>query len=330
MAGEALDKSARWWELVWRFLGQMATAGLALAGLWLPAAAAEEPLCRSVRLADVGWSDVAATNAIASVVLEALGYRPEVTMASIPITFAGLKNRQLDVFLGYWNPHMAAVAEQFVKTGQVKVLEPPNLAGARYALAVPQYLYDKGLRDFTDIARFEKDLQGRIHGIEPGSDGNALIQGMLRDGKFGLKDFQLVESSEAGMLLEVQRAMAGRKAIVFLGWEPHPMNIRFKMRYLGGGDAVFGPKLGVATVHTVVSSTYEARCPNVAAFLRNLRFTVDMESQVMGAIVERVKPLVAARNFLKRNTALLGPWLEGIATFDGQDGLQQVLAALKS
>lgn len=308
---------------------KLAAAGLALASLWLPVAAAEDPSCRTVRFADVGWSDVAATTGLASVVLEGLGYQPVVTMASLPITFAGLKNRQFDVFLGYWVPHMVAVAQPFIQAGQVKVLEPANLVGARYSLAVPQYLYDKGLRDFADIARFEKDLQGKIHGIEPGSDGNALIAGMIRDGAFGLKKFQLVESSEIGMLTQAHRAVLGRKAIVFLGWEPHPMNIQLKMRYLSGGDAVFGPNLGAAKVYTAVPNTYETRCPNVAAFLKNLQFSTDMESQVMGPIMERVKPNLAARNFLEKNLTLLGPWLAGVKTFDGRDGLAEVAAALR-
>ena len=189
--------------------------------------------------------------------------------------------------------------------------------------------YDKGLKDFADIARFEKELQGKIHGIEPGSDGNALIAGMIRDGAFGLKNFQLVESSEIGMLTQAHRAVLGKKAIVFLGWEPHPMNIQLKLRYLAGGDAVFGPNLGEAKVYTAVPSAYEARCPNVAAFLKNLQFTIDMESQVMGPIMERVNPNLAARNFLKKYPAVLGPWLAGVASFDGRDGLAEVAAALK-
>ncbi len=308
---------------------KLAAAGLALASLWLPVAAAEDASCRTVRFADVGWSDVAATTGLASVLLEALGYKPEVTMASIPITFSGLKNRQFDVFLGYWNPHMVTVAEPFIKAGQVKVLEPPNLVGARYALAVPQYLYDKGLKDFADIARFEKELQGKIYGIEPGSDGNAVIQGMIKANKFGLKNFQLVESSELGMLTQAHRAVIGKKAIVFLGWEPHPMNVQLKMRYLAGGDELFGPNLGEARVYTAVAAGFDARCPNVAALLKNLQFTTDMESQVMGPIMERGKPNVAARNFLKKNPAPLGPWLAGVTTFDGRDGLPEVSAALK-
>ena len=308
---------------------KLAAAALAFVSPWLPVAADEDPSCRNVRFADVGWSDIAATTGMASVVLEGLGYTPSVTYASIPVALTGLKNRQIDVFLGYWSPAMTAQMEPFIKAGQIKVLEQPNLVGARYSLAVPQYLYDKGLKSFADIARFEKQLQGKIYGIEPGNDGNTLIQGMIKDNKFGLQNFKLVESSEAGMLMEAQGAVRGKKAIVFLGWEPHPMNVQMKMHYLSGGDEVFGPNLGEAKVYTAVPPAYGARCPNVAAFLNNLQFTTDMENQVMGPILEKVKPNLAARAFLKRKPGVVEQWLQGVTTFDGRDGLAEVITYLK-
>jgi len=301
----------------------------ALAALIAQSALADDASCKTVRFADVGWSDIAATTGMASVVLEGLGYKPTVTIASIPIAFAGMKKKQIDVFLGYWNPSMTPQIEPFVKAGDIKVLETPNLVGAKYTLAVPTYLYDKGLKTFADIAKFEKDLGGKIYGIEPGNDGNALIAGMIKDNKFGLKSFKMVESSEAGMLVEAQRAAKAQKAIVFLGWEPHPMNVQMKMSYLQGGDDIFGPNLGEAKVYTAIPPSYETRCPNVATFLKNLQFTTDMENQVMVPILEKVKPNVAARNFLKKNPAVLDKWLNGVKTLDGKDGAAAVKGALK-
>ncbi len=302
---------------------------VAVAVTGLSAHAAEDASCKKVRFVDVGWSDIAATTGMATVVMEALGYSPTVTIASIPIAFAGMKNKQIDVFLGYWNPSMTPVIEPFIKDGHIKVLETPNLVGAKYTLAVPTTLYDKGLKSFADIAKFQKDLGGKIYGIEPGNDGNALILGMIKDNKFGLKDFKLVESSEAGMLVEAQRAMRAKKPIVFLGWEPHPMNVQMKMSYLTGGDDVFGPNLGEAKVYTAVPAGYREKCPNVAAFLNNLQFSTDIENQVMGPILDKVKPATAARNFLKKNPAVFEPWLKGVKTFDGKDGLAAVTAVLR-
>ena len=312
---------------------KLAILGLAstVLSLCAPLASAQEAAsCKTVRFADVGWSDIAATTGLASVVLEGLGYKPTVTIASVPITFAGIKSKQIDAFLGYWNPSMTPMMEPFVKAGQIKVLEQPNLVGAKYTLAVPEYLYNKGLKTFTDIAKFQKELDGKLYGIEPGNDGNALIQGMITRNEFGLKDFKIVESSEAGMLAEVQRAGRSSKPIVFLGWEPHPMNVQMKMRYLEGGDAVFGPNFGEAKVFTAVPPGYEARCPNVAALLKNLQFNTAIENAVMLAILDKGNPNQAARAYLKKNPALLDVWLKGVKTFSGNEGLSAVTAALKS
>jgi glycine betaine/proline transport system substrate-binding protein len=306
------------------------TAAAAAATLCAPLAWAADPAsCKAVRFADVGWSDIAATTGLASVVLDGLGYKPTVTIASVPIAFAGIKSKQIDAFLGYWNPSMTPIIEPFVKAGQIKVLETPNLVGAKYTLAVPAYLYDKGLKTFADIAKFKAELDGKIYGIEPGNDGNALIKGMIDKNEYGLKDFKMVESSEAGMLAEVQRAGRASKGIVFLGWEPHPMNVQMKMKYLEGGDAVFGPNLGEAKVFTALPPSYEARCPNVATLLKNLQFTTTMENTVMIGIMDKVKPNDAARAYLKKNPAPLEGWLKGVTTLDGKDGLAAVTAKLK-
>src|SRR5256885_8760268 len=65
------------------------------------AAAVSEPAgCRTVRLADVGWTDVTATTAVLSALLRDLGYDAHTTLLSVPVTFASMKRGNIDVFLG--------------------------------------------------------------------------------------------------------------------------------------------------------------------------------------------------------------------------------------
>ncbi|KGS15000.1 glycine/betaine ABC transporter substrate-binding protein, partial [Pseudomonas coronafaciens] len=56
------------------------------------AAQAEDASCSTVKMADPGWSDIAATNAITSTVLEGLGYKPKVDTLAVPIAYGGLKD----------------------------------------------------------------------------------------------------------------------------------------------------------------------------------------------------------------------------------------------
>jgi glycine betaine/proline transport system substrate-binding protein len=277
------------------------------------ARAAEPESCAVVRFADVGWTDITVTTAVTRLVLSHQGYRTQVVRLSVPDTYKAMSEKKVDVFLGNWMPSMANDIKPFADKGQVETVGA-NLEGAKYTLAVPRYAYEAGLKTFADIAKFKEQLGGRLYGIEPGNDGNQLIQKMIREKAFGLGDFKLVESSEADMLAYVKRAGALKQPIVFLGWEPHPMNTRIQMNYLEGGDSYFGPNFGGATVFTNVRAGYLQECPNVARLLKNLKFDLAMENQLMDAVLnERRNPRQAAKSWLKANPQVLDGWLQGVA-----------------
>ncbi|AXP05732.1 MULTISPECIES: choline ABC transporter substrate-binding protein [Pseudomonas] len=309
------------------------TSLLLAAMLSLPmlANAAEPEQCKTVNFSDVGWTDITVTTATTSVVLDALGYKTKTTMISVPVTYKSLADgKNMDVFLGNWMPTMENDIKAYREAGTVDTVRT-NLKGAKYTLAVPQALYDKGLHDFADIPKFKKELDGKIYGIEPGNDGNRLIQSMIEKNAFGLKDagFKVVESSEAGMLSQVDRAAKRGTDVVFLGWAPHPMNTRFKIQYLTGGDDFFGPDFGAATVATNTRKGYSQECSNVGQLLKNLEFTVDMESTLMGNVLDdKMKPEAAAKAWLKKNPQVLDTWLAGVTTIDGKPGLEAVKAKL--
>lgn len=290
--------------------------------------ASDSTSCSTVRFADVGWTDITATTALASTVLDALGYTAKAEVLSVPVTYASMKNNDIDVFLGNWMPTMEADIAPYLADKSVDTLGA-NLEGAKYTLAVNKAAFDGGLKSFSDIAKFSDELGGKIYGIEPGNDGNRLIQDMIDKDAFGMKGLKVVESSEQGMLSQVARAVKREKWIVFLGWEPHPMNANFELAYLEGGDDFFGPDLGGATVHTNVRAGFVDECPNVGKFIQNLSFSLAMENEVMGAILDAgEEPAVAARHWLVKNPDVLAGWLDGVTALDGSSGADAVTAAL--
>ncbi|MFW0757890.1 choline ABC transporter substrate-binding protein [Pseudomonas sp. H11T01] len=302
---------------------------LASFGLPLLANAAEPESCATVHFSDVGWTDITVTTAIASEVLESLGYTTKTTLLSVPVTYRALSTgKDLDVFLGNWMPTTENDIKPYRDAGTVETVRA-NLHGAKYTLAVPDYVYDAGLHDFADIARFKDKLNGQIYGIEPGNDGNRLIQSMIDKDAFNLKDFKVVESSEAAMLSQLKRATRKHEWMVFLGWEPHPMNTLNTMKYLTGGDDYFGPNFGQATVYTNVRKDYLKECSNVGRLLQNMEFSLSMENQLMDAVLNKSqKPRAAAKAWLQANPAILAAWLEGVSSRDGKAGLDVAKARL--
>ncbi|MBF4384716.1 glycine/betaine ABC transporter substrate-binding protein, partial [Vibrio anguillarum] len=228
---------------------------LTLAMTTLLSANAYANQCDTVRFADVGWTDITATTAITTELLKGLGYQTKIDLLSVPVTYSSMANGDIDVFLGNWMPTMKGDIAKYREAGTVETLRA-NLEGAKYTLAVPKYVYDAGVQSFADIAKFSDKFRGKIYGIEPGNDGNRLIQSMVDENAFELKDFSVVESSEAGMVSQVARSVRRNQWIVFLGWAPHPMNSNVEMEYLDGGDDYFGPNYGGANVYTNVRQNY--------------------------------------------------------------------------
>ncbi|MFV0409810.1 MAG: choline ABC transporter substrate-binding protein [Paracoccus sp. (in: a-proteobacteria)] len=299
----------------------------------LPAAftaAAQEPdSCKKVVFSDVGWTDITATTAVASTVLNALGYDTEIEVLAVPVTYTAMSTGDVDVFLGNWMPTMEADIASYRDSDTVDTVRA-NLTGAKYTLATNKAGADLGITDFSKIAEHEKELKGKIYGIEPGNDGNRLLIEMVAEDKFGLGTFEIVESSEQGMMAQVARETRGARPIVFLGWEPHPMNSEYQLTYLTGGDDIFGPNLGGAEVRTNTRAGYVEECPNVGKFLQNLEFTLSMENEIMGAILnDGTEPAKAARDWLTANPDALAPWLDGVSAQDGRDALETVTAKLE-
>lgn len=296
-----------------------------LSALAIVAAAPALAECNEVSFSDVGWTDITTTTSVAKHVLTGLGYDVDIKILSVPVTFASLESDDVDVFLGNWIPAQTGAIQPYLDKGEIEQLVV-NLEGTKYTLAVPTYTYEKGLKTYGDIAKFEESLDGKIYGIEPGNEGNDYLIGLTEANTHGLGNFEVVESSEQGMLAMVNRAVKNDEDVVFLGWEPHPMNANFSLKYLTGGEDFFG---GEGVVYTTTRKGYAEECPNVGTLLKNMKFSLAMENEIMGKILNDGEDADdATKAWLVANPDVLGPWLEGVTTLDGAEGLAAVKASL--
>jgi glycine betaine/proline transport system substrate-binding protein len=302
-------------------LSTVLTVGL----LALGSASVYADQCETVKMADPGWSDIAATNAITGFLLDGMGYKAKVDTLAVPITFGGLKDGQVDVFLGNWMPAQQGFYDKFVATGDVTQLAK-NLDGTEFTLAVPDYVWDAGVHDFADLNKYADKFDRKIYGIGSGAPANISLQEIIKKNDFNMGQWKLVESSEQAMLAEVSRAVKKQKFVTFLGWTPHPMNVQLKMHYLKGGEKYFGD---TGSVHTLTRKGYAQACPNVGKLLTNLSFSQDMENSIMAEVVnKKVSNADAAKAWIKANPAVLDKWLDGVKTVDGKDALPAVKAKL--
>jgi len=298
---------------------------LALAAISGGGAEAADPAeCQRVRLADGGWTDNTAQNGLVAVVLQGLGYEVEAPVLGVPVILQSLENGDVDIWLDNWMPSQTVEVTPFLERGTIESYAV-NLEGAGYGPVVPGYVAAKGVTQLADLAAHAEAFDRKIYGIEAGNDGNRILQGKIDDPAHGLTGWTLVESSEQGMLAQAEKLMAEQQWLIFLAWTPHPVMGAMDLAYLEGFEADgFGP----ATIHTLIRKGFAEACPNLGRFLANLRFGLEMEGDVMQAILDGEDAQVAALAWIKANPAAIEPWLAGVTTADGGEGLPAVRAAL--
>jgi glycine betaine/proline transport system substrate-binding protein len=221
-------------------------------------------------------------------------------------------------------PSNAANVQPYLDAKTLDMLQP-NLEGAGYGPVVPGYVAAAGVKDIKDLAANGDKFDHKFYGIEPGNDGNKIVQAKIDDPKNGLQGWTLVESSEQGMLAQAEKDMKKKEWIVFLGWAPHPVMGKMDMVYLTGFEK---DGFGDAKIRTLTRPGYSAECGNVGKLLANLKFNLPMESSIMESIGNGAEGEKASADWLKANPGVLDKWLAGVSTTDGQDGLTAVKKSL--
>lgn len=274
---------------------------------------------KEVRFANVSWTGVTVKTELGKQILGSLGYKATSKTLAVSIIYKALDMGDVDIFLGNWMPSMASIADQFFEKDTV-VKYAANMPGAKYTLAAPSYVVDGDLKDLSDIAKYADKLDHKIYGIEPGNDGNLIVQSMIDKNMFGLSDFELIATSEPVMLAEVKTLSKEGKWVVFLGWSPHYMNQIIDMKYLTGSTAAtFGENDCTATVYTNIRKDFDKEMPNVGHFLKNFIFPISMINEI-SLMLQENKDLThgtAGMAYLKKHPEIYEGWLEGVTTEDG-------------
>jgi glycine betaine/proline transport system substrate-binding protein len=303
----------------------IAAAALAVTALAGTAAAMDPPGCRSVRIAEPGWTDAAATSALVGLLLQGMGYAPRVQVRAVPVIYQGLKDKTIDLYFGAWMPRLADIAAPYREDGSVEDAGV-NLPGVGYGLAVPRYVAEAGIRDLADLAPNKDKFDGKIYGAEAGSAGNRVIQALIDDPKNNLGGWQLVASGEDDMLGEVERATKDGKWVVFLGRTPHPVMGAMKPVFLSGMDE---SGFGAADIHTDMRAGYGRECPNIGQLVDNLKFNLEGEGDLMAPLLDKTADApTAARAWALAHRDVLARWLDGVTTLEGQPALSAVLRFL--
>ena len=210
----------------------------------------------------------------------ALGYKTKIDVLDLPVILEGLKNKKLDLFLDNWLPSNEEGTKPYRDAKTIEEL-PPDLTDAPYGPVVPNYVAEAGVKDIKDLGPNAAKFEGKFYGIEPGNDGNKIVQKAIDDPKYGHEGLQ------AGRILRAGHAGPGAEGDGQEGVDRIP---RLGTASGDGEDAdhlsdrLGSHGFGASQIHPLTRVGYSAECPNLGKLLANLKFTIPMESEVMDGI----------------------------------------------
>jgi glycine betaine/proline transport system substrate-binding protein len=268
------------------------------------------PENRELRVANIGWDENTVVTNLTKILLEEeLGYgNVEIQTVDLGLVFEGVATGDLDAFQDVWLPNHQDLLNRVAD--DVEQLDPWYQGQTEFGIAVPTYM------DISTIGQLNDTDVDQILGIEPGS----VIMERIPDEVIPAYDLQqdLVESSTAGMLSEVERRYDNRDDFAFIAWRPHWMNRVYDFKYLDDPEDALGELNDSARISSIVNEDLREDDPVAYTFLDALTLTEDQVNEIEEEINDAGDPEQGVRAWLEKNRAVVQPWIDAARNVEQQ------------
>ena len=246
--------------------GTLAGAGLlGLAGCGSGGSGSSSSSNSTLNLGSIGWTENIAVANLTKLIFEDQFDYSEVTIEGpleLGLLFQGVAEGDLHAFQDVWLPNHMTFINKPQLENDLELLDPWYGGQTAYGLTAPTYMGIQSIADLTDVDTNE------IIGIEPSATFMPQIENEVIPA-YNL-DMELVTSSTAGMLSELERAYGNEEPIVFTGWSPHWMNEEYDFVYLEDPKNAQADWDDPARVTAVVNADLQNDDPRAYAFFNAL------------------------------------------------------------
>lgn len=210
------------------------------------------------------WTDGLSTAYLLENRLEALGYTVEMEeLTDAGPLYAGLAQGDVDIYPSAW-PELthAGYMEQY--GDDIEDLGA-YYDDAKLTLAVPSYV---DIDSIEDLAGQASRFDGKIYGIEPGAGLTKQTQESALPG-YGLDgEFELVTSSTAAMLAQLDSAIAAEEDVVVTLWRPFWANDAYDVKDLEDPQGLMGDP---EALHFLGTAGFAEEHPEAAELIAGIR-----------------------------------------------------------
>lgn len=272
----------------------------------------------TVRFGYVEWPGVTVKTHVAKTITEYLGYNTEMSSGMKPTVLKGLGTKDLDVFLGLWLPQMSNDFEPYQEKGTIEKVRV-NLEDVVWRTGVPEYVWEAGIRSHEDLAEHADKFEHKWYGLEAGSSGNDIMQEAIENDIYDLGDWEVITSSEAGMMSAVERHVRREEWIAFSAWRPHWMNIEYDIKYLEDPEYIWAEEGTNKRVLTVTREDFEEDMPNYYKFLSQFKVPGPIQDKWILEYGKNERPAdEVAEEWIADNLDIVNQWVFGVQSVDGR------------
>ncbi|MFC0876677.1 glycine betaine ABC transporter substrate-binding protein [Saccharicrinis sp. FJH2] len=253
-----------------------------------------------VKIAMVNWIECIADTYLAEAVLEEKGYEVEVVNADVAPVFAAVAKGDADLFMEVWlpathKPYMEKFGDKLEKVGTI-------YKEGKVGLVVPTYVT---ISSIDELNANKGKFNGQIIGINPGAGIMKTTEKAIKD--YNL-DFELVASSEAGMLASLKKAYDKKEWIAVTGWKPHTKFAKWDLKFLDDPKGVYGQ---AETISIYATKGWSAKHPDLATFFSNFKMNDANLGTLMVAMEENPgKEVEAAKAWYQDHKELVDGWFK--------------------
>ncbi|QZY54708.1 ABC transporter substrate-binding protein [Crassaminicella profunda] len=298
-------------------------------------------------LGDAGWDSFTFHNEVAKFIIEnGYGYETDVMRGSTPITFTGIRDGEIDIYMETWTSNISAY-EEAIESGDIVELSL-NYGDSAQGVYVPTYVIKgdpkRGIKPMAPDLKTVKDLEkywevfkdeedpskGRIYGAIPGWDVDKILNTKVKT--YGLdKTFNYFSpGSDAALASSIAGAYEKGEPWVGYYWEPTWVMGKYDMTLLK--DEPYSEELwnnGYACefipvpVTIIVNKEMTNKAPDVVAFLKEYKTSSKLTSDALAYMQKNeVEPSEAAKWFLKEHEELWTKWVDEDVAQKVKDALQ--------
>ncbi|MFJ6678081.1 glycine betaine ABC transporter substrate-binding protein [Microbacterium sp. NPDC091382] len=224
------------------------------------------------------WTDGLSTAYLLEDQLEKAGYTvkmQELTEAG-PL-YAGLAQGDVDIYPSAWpelthKSYMDKYGDKIDDLGAY-------YEGAKLTIAVPDYV---DIDSIDDLKANADRFGGKIYGIEPGAGLTKQTQESMIPG-YGLEDsYELVTSSTAAMLTELDSAEAAKRDIVVTSWRPFWANDTYNLKDLDDPKGAMGK---AEALHFLATDGFTEEYPEAAKLIAGIKLDDEQYASLEDTVV---------------------------------------------